>query len=195
MSLHKLNLESSKTINHLKTKLENTNFLSNAIIELAPLKKGVFCTYLNEKIPFERLYDFECGGVGGSIKDKISYLILQELDNYSEINCVFDDVGAVYEENYQDSLFFEVGAHYNEEVYYLITKNKASKELLDTCFYASSSVWHSLFVLTKANICIGKDRSLKKEHLESIVLNAEMILLGCYDDESFIFWKKEHRND
>ncbi len=183
-------LDPNRLMSHLRENLEGTNALSTAVFKNIELKKGEFYTLFNTEIKEEQLYGFKWGGVGGSTKFKISYIVQEQLQNYQGLNCIFDDTGATYIENYKDPLFLETGVYYEDEVYYLVSEKNVSKKLLDTCFYASESTWHSFCILTKYHLPVRNERFITHDE---IILAAEMahfVIIGAYDGESYILWKK-----
>ncbi len=189
-SLHRFNLDRTQTMLYLEENLRDTNTLSTAVIDLVPFHQGSFYTLLHKDIKSEQAYQFEYGGVGGSVKDKISYLVLEEIDKNTHLNCLFDDTGATYIEPYDDPLFLKAGIHCNGEVYYLIKKQQVSKELLDTCFYASEATWHSLCVLSNFQLDYLHNRLVNSSLLRDFVIHSHMILIGAYDGEGYVFWEK-----
>ncbi len=186
-------LDTGRTLPFLQDSLEDANELSKAILQYIDFNKGHFYTLLNKEIPFEQLYQFKSGGVGGSIRGHISSIVLQKIEKEENLICLFDDIGATYQEPYEDSLFLKVGCHFNEEVYYLVTNQNRSKSLLDTCFYASGGGWHSLCVVSSGIKSVRKDRAITKADIQNIARNTVFILIGSYDDESFVFWEKTNK--
>lgn len=184
-------LEFNKTLSYLEDNLQGTNALSTAILHNAQLNEGEFFTLLYKEVTFEQLYDFTSGGVGGSIKDRISYIVLEEFQNNPELTCIFDDTGATYIDPYNDPLFLKTGIHYRDEVYYWVNHKNLSKALIDTCFFASEATWHSLCVLTNVAITFPKDRSVNEPDILQIAQKAFHIIVSAYDAESYIFWRKK----
>ncbi len=120
----------------------------------------------------------------------MSYLVQEEFQNHPDLNALFDDTGATYVEHYDDPLFLEAGLYYQDEVYYLVSKKNISKKLLDTCFYASESTWHSLCLLTKFPIPIRNERSITEAEIILAAEMAHLVIIGAYDGESYVFWKR-----
>ena len=177
---------------YLSYTLEDANHFSKAVFECVKFEKGEFYAFFYKEINNEELYAFKSGGVGGSVKDRIAYLIQEEMQQNLELTCLFDDAGATYKAPYNDPLFLEAGIHYLDEVYYCVTPQITTKKLLDTCLYASESTWHSLCLLSTFTLSIQLDQSIYKEDMEHVVDESQLILFGAYDGESYIFWKKNN---
>ncbi|MBS0584972.1 MAG: hypothetical protein JSR76_01560 [Verrucomicrobia bacterium] len=181
-------LETKQTLAYLEDNLKGTNALSNAVLRETPFKEGEFYTFFPSGIQEHQMYNFTSGGIAGKVRHKLSYLIMEELEKAPKLTCIFDDIGATYTDGYEDELFSKTGAHYGEEVYYIISSGSISKALLDTCLYASNGAWHSLCVLSA--VPKTEDRSLTSEEINEIAKKAELLILGAYDAEGFIFWRR-----
>jgi hypothetical protein len=126
-----------------------------------------------------------------NIDEEISELIFHTLYSTKYLSCIFDDVSSIFTSDLQeeDELFSSYGMAYNKEVYYLLTKESSSKQLIEECLRRSNAFWHSLCVLTKADFNeIKKELTLEK--MKDICLNTEMIIVGAYDSEGYVFWEK-----
>ncbi len=183
-TLQKYLLDRSRVLPYLEDNLVGTNRLcSEVFTHLASSLEGEFYTLLyKEKTPDDQLYQFTFGGVGGSIRDEISSIILEKLETIPLATCVFDDVNTTYLTPATDSVFSQIEVHDEKESYYVIQKDNLSKHLVDTCLYASNAIWHSLCVVSKATLAIRQDRSVTQGDIQSLVKNAQMILIGAYDD-------------
>ena len=108
-----------------------------------------------------------------------------------------DDVSGSTPKDESHPCFFDnYSVFYNEEVYSLLTKNNISKELILKCLRFSTSFWHSLCVFTPADF-IKETKFLNLEKIKEICLTTELIMVGAYDAEGYLFWEKNlstHKN-
>ena len=131
--------------------------------------------------------------VKNSIRDEVAPLIFKEIISKPQFSCVIDKVtgtaNSVYYDTYSDCnpLFYE------KEVYFLLDKKNISTEVISKCLRASTSFWHSLCVFTTADFA-GVIKFLSKEKIEEICLKTELIMIGAYDGEGYVFWEKNRVN-
>lgn len=184
-------LDSSKALIYLQENLEETNALSSAIFKYVNFEKGVFYTILQENITNKQLYGFRWGGVGGGIRNRVCDILFTELHDNSRFTCIFDDVNGTYEPSYDEPSFLKVGAHYKDEIYYIIERKEASKDFLIECLRTSNACWHSLCVLSKKTYSRNKDLSITETDIIDFAKTSDLILIGAYDGEGYIFWKRK----
>ena len=80
------------------------------------------------------------------------------------------------------------------EIYFLLGKNKISEKIILECLRASNSFWHSLCVFTTADFTdVIKDLTLEK--IKEICLSTELVMVGAYDGEGYVFWEKNLTNE
>lgn len=191
VKLNKFELDPSLSYKYLCDNLNDINSLSTILMEVLNVNSGQFFTFLLNDINPNQIYEFKYGGVAGGVRQKTLSLVYKILMNCPEIYAVFDECFASYNKQSKNPLFLDYGFHHENDVYYLMNKKNLSKENLKTCFHVSNAIWHSLCVLSKIKIDDGV-RELSKEKIKEICLNAQLIILGAYDAESYVFWK---RND
>jgi hypothetical protein len=82
---------------------------------------------------------------------------------------------------------------HDDEVYSLLKKDNITIDLILTCLRFSNSFWHSLCVFTTADFTnVFKNLSLKK--IKEICLTIELVMIGAYDGEGYVFWEKKLTN-
>lgn len=190
--IHPYHLQKEKLLHFLQENLDGTNALSSELLHfLKTQENGKFYTLLlQENILPKNLYAFKKGGVGGSTKSQVANLILKKISENLSLFCLFDDINSDSEEPCNDPIFSNIDYYYGKEVYYCLNKGFLTKELIEKCLYVSSSIWHSLCIISKASFPKQPNKTLSLENLQTIVKNAELVLIGAYDDESYIFWEK-----
>ena len=188
--LYEYPLDFSQTLAYLQDNLEGTNLLSTATFQHVPFEWGAFYTFFHRPVPPEKLYEFRYGKLAGCILDESIDLVFNELQSRRELFCIFDHFNATYQPDYKEAFFLKTGVHYNKEIYYVLSSADVSKEILRQCFNFSTTIWHSLCVLSASSIEIREDRSVTEGELIEFVKKAQLILVSAYDDEGFVFWKR-----
>ncbi len=189
--LYKYPLEYSKTLLYLKDHLQGVNLLSNMLCSHVPFQEGVFYTFSRREVLEKQLHEFQYGGSLTINSVETCQILVQELEEHPSLFYAFDDFNTTYEPNYTSSLFSEVGCHYKEEVYYVVAPPQISLEILENCLDCSHTLWHSLCVGSKSAIHIKEDRNLTELEFIAFAKNAHIILIGAYDAEGQIFWKRQ----
>lgn len=190
LKLRQYLLNFSETLSYFRENLEGTNALSSAVLKYVNFEEGKFSTILYEDITHQQLYGFKWGGVGVGIKKEVERIVFSKLKKSTDFSCIFDDVDATYTPSYSWSLFSKFGVHYENEVYYVLSDQEASQDIMQQCFQASNAIWHSLSVLSKFSICRRETRSITESEIIDFAKMAELIVVGAYDEEGYIFWEK-----
>lgn len=185
-------LDFDKTIFHLKDHLKGINLLAESVLKYTPFQNGLFYTLLQDALTDKELYGFNWGGVGGGVREKAAQTVLDDLHAIKGSFCIFDSFDDDYEPSYDDLLFLKVGVHYDKQVYYIVSGEEATKPLLEECLQASNVIWHSLCVLSKTSFAKRKEFLITETEIADFAKTAELILVGAYDAEGYIFWKKDN---
>lgn len=191
--LDRYTLNSPEVLAFLQDNLEGTNLLSSSICKSVTFDDGVFYTFLPQGITDEQLYGFKWGGLGGNVREKIVDMLFEELQNHSNLICIFDDVDGRYHPLYKEKSFLETGVHFEEEIYYLINKKNSSKPILLDCLRTSNAFWHSLCMVSNVKYARRKDRSITESEIAAFAKGAQMIILGAYDGEGYVCWERINR--
>ena len=80
------------------------------------------------------------------------------------------------------------------DVYFLLWKRTKFLKLILESLRASNAFWHSLGVFTTADFTdVTKDLTLEK--IKEICLSTELVMIGAYDGEGYVFWEKNLTNE
>ena len=208
--LNKHKLDFDLTIKYVKNNLENVNSLSSELLRSVEFKDGFFFTLLPNDANIKRIYEFESGiilsqnpekkyfisekqatySIIPSIREEISELIFKEMKSKCGLYCIFDDVIRSRKDKHHMDLFYECGLSYKDEVYYLLKKDGISVDTITRCLRTSNAFWHSLCVLTSIDFKYQNKCEIDLEVIRNTCLNSEIIILGAYDGEGYIFWEK-----
>jgi hypothetical protein len=170
--------------------LTDVNVLSTGLVKLINSNNGMFFTLLPADAKIENINNFQHCEILESVRDRVILFILNKLILNKKLLCVFDDITSDYTSEYNDPLFLSNGYSLDKEMYYLANYKTATPQLLKTCFYISESGWHSLCVLSEIDFSDKKEKNLTFQEIQNICVKAQLIILGAYDSEGFIFWEK-----
>lgn len=202
-------LDSNQAISYFLENLENTNNLSSFLLKKIKFNKGRFFTLLPNNANLFNKYNFKEGGIL-PYQPKKEYVCKGEKAFYSEIpnirtevsnfinktikehsyNCVVDDVIRYATDKKLPDIFFELGFTRGNEIYYVIQRDSTCPENIMSCLNLSNAFWHSLCILTSAHFDDTLGRTLNDEKLNEICERTQMVILGAYDSEGYLFWEK-----
>jgi hypothetical protein len=125
-----------------------------------------------------------------SIMDDLSNLILKEMRSRKKLCTVMDDVNGDKPKDESHPCFSDnYTVFYNNEVYSLVNSKNLSTQVISKCLKDSLSFWHSLGVLTTADLT-NVDKEFSYENMKEICLKTEVVFVGAYDGEGYVFWEK-----
>lgn len=188
----KVRLKYDTAFKYFNEKLQSANELSNQCLKNIDFKQGVFFSIFPEGSNIPNINDFYVGNRTPNIRNIAYEFILDKLKKTSNLSCIFDDVASTYSSDYSDPLFISNGLHYHCEIYYTILPQKASLETINRCFVASDAIWHLLCVLFKYDSPEISNHQITKDQIRKISENVEMIIVGAYDGEGYVFWEKTY---
>jgi hypothetical protein len=211
--LNKHKLDFDLVWEYVQDDLDKTNALSSELLNSLAFKDGYFFTLLPDDANLKNIYDFKGGLVlpqypeeehivndhrstyswVPDIEDEMSHLILKEIKSKDDLSCIFDNVSGTASDIYYIHFSDAHPLFYEKEVYFLLEQNNLSIELVLKCLKASFSFWHSLCVFTTADFTnVSKNLSLEK--INEICLTIELVMIGAYDGEGYVFWEKKLTN-
>jgi len=208
-SLNKHKLNFNPTWEYVKDNLDGVNALSVELLNLLNFKNGYFFTLLPDDANLEEIYHFNCGGilpqypeeehiVNGhkstyswipNINNELSQLILKEIETKHQLSCLMDDVSGSPKDKYYTLFSDNFSLFYENEVYFLLKRENISIELISKCLRFSTSFWHSLCVFTTADFT-SVTKYLNLEKIDEICSTTELVMVGAYDGEGYVFWEK-----
>ena len=206
-------LNSNLTWPFVEDSLDGSNNLSIELLHHLNKDTGRFFTLLPETANLENLYHFKSGilpqnpvkygPIGGfgkqhysettSITDELAHIIENTLHNEVNISCVIDDVTRYSTDKKFPDCSNELKncmAYAGRDIYYLTNKGNAKLSLIIECLNHSRAYWHSLCILSKISLKDHMGKQLETPILTQICKNAQMIVIGAYDGEGYVFWEK-----
>jgi len=208
--LIKYSLNFELALDYISDELDNVNLLSSELLRSIDFKQGFFFSLLPKDANIEEKHQFKAGwilppnpieeyvcegkicrySVKKSIMDDLSFLILQEMNQRNNLSAVMDDVNGDKPKDEAHPCFFDnYTAFFQDEIYSLVTEKNRSVELISKCLKHSLSFWHSLGVLTTADLPMV-DKELSLENIKDICLKTEVAFVGAYDGEGYVFWER-----
>jgi hypothetical protein len=207
--LNKYELDFASAWEFVFNNLKEVNSLSIELLKLLDFKTGHFFTLLPEDSNLKMLYDFKGGLILPQFPEQeqiidgrkstfswipdrnedLSQMILTEMSLNSEFSCFFDDVRGRPSDNWSNCFFDVCPMFYEQDVYFVLDNNNLSLERIINCLKISRSFWHSLCVITSADLN-DLERNLTQEKIQEVCLNVELVIVGAYDGEGYIFWEK-----
>lgn len=188
--LKKYQLDFTLSYNYFRDCLSDVNGLSTKLLEIVDFKSGVFFTLLKNGADVNKINNLKAIHIASGIEDQIRSFIKDEIDKNSRLSCIFDDCSSSYAPGYQGTLFSDCGVFYKDEIYYLINQETNSDKLLKRCFYVSDAIWHSLCILSEISLDCQNNKEITLDQINDMCLNVQLIMLGAYDGEGYVFWKK-----
>lgn len=198
MILVEHSLEQERSVEYFKDCLSNTNSISNEIMRSVNFEDGRFFTFLPSGVEKKTMYQFRYGGATKSLRNYITNLIYESIFRSGHLVCVIDDYNSTYHPNYEGRLFSLCGKFHENEVYYFLTKGNASPELIKKCLSASECIWHSLALLSDADVNYYSKDELTQDEIQQLCVGIKWIFVTAYDGEGYIIWEKKnnaHRMD
>lgn len=204
------------TYDYVQDSFIDANKLSSELLKATDFKKGYFFTLLPEGSNIDRLYEFKDGiilpqnptieyknssGRTSSytlipmIRNELSVLIHNKIISQNNLRCILDDVtrnlNDYFKKDPRDDTIQPTISFYGKEIYYVLEKNNISLELILICLKSSNAFWHSLCVLTNADITPSQTEELSLKNFIDICQQTELVIVGAYDGEGYVFWEKQ----
>jgi|JI10StandDraft_1071094.scaffolds.fasta_scaffold03269_11 hypothetical protein len=207
--LDKYDLRFDLALEYFLDNLRETNALSSKIIERIKLESGTFFTLLPASADLTKKNQFEQGGILlqyseekyaddetkgtycriPTIQTEVSHYIYEKIDKKSS-QLIFDDVVSYANDSKLPDLFHRFGFEYNNEIYYILNEKECCAKNIEACLEKSNGFWHSLCVITKRSQGDSISNALTDKKLDEICEGSDLLILGAYDGEGYIFWEK-----
>ena len=187
---HQLNFQKAKK--YFEENLKGTNKLSDSVISSLKFESGDFFALFTEKAVIEDINEFKVGGKTDCLRTDVCEFIYKSIKTNKHISCIFDDFNSDTKNIEDDLLFASNGLCYGNEIYYLVNE-KACRDLVVQCLRRSNVIWHSLCIVSEFEFNKNK-KTITQDEMKKICLSAKLIMIGAYDAESYIIWKKSTRS-
>lgn len=200
---HPLDAALSKA--YLKEQLNEINTLCSHLLKEINWEEGRFFTQLPEKANLSHINQFERGGILPQNRErgkKGSYRLIPAIEGQiarylfdqiheRQLSAIFDDVTRrPTDKNHPELL--DLSATYEDELYYLLQKERATREIIEKCLEKSNAFWHSLCLLTKSR---QESQTFTLQIINDLCHHAQIVMIGAYDGEGYIFWEKKRGSE
>lgn len=183
-------LDYEKSYQYFQETISDVNILSKSIFEYLDFRSGHFFTFLSSDSNIEKhINNFKFGSIKPPVRDYIYSFVLNNVRTLDKI-CIVDDFQQNYSSEYKEDLFLSHGKVFDNEIYYLFTKDNISLETVQTAFRYSNIDWHSLAIIFQTKLEKSENTTLSKSDCVNICKNAEIILVTAFDAEGYIIWEK-----
>jgi hypothetical protein len=209
-TLHKHSLSFDKAFAFFTHTLQGINAFSDEALRSISREKGEFFTLLPDNANLDLLYQFSYSIQPPEPEKRGKVGSLPGIYTYSPIACMnkefaaflckkmhthayqfmSDNFNAIYKEGYGNEWFNFYGAHYLEEIYYFLSSEQVTPELIEGCFHRSNTFWHSLCILSEQPIPDRGNKTLHLSDVQEFCKSTQLVLVGAYDGEGFIVWEK-----
>jgi len=191
--------------------LEGTNAFSEEVLSVISRETGQFFTLLPDNANLAQLCHFSEGilpeeskkkGKVGNLTGTHTYSLIPSLEPefadflYKQMQMhayqfMSDDYNASYKEMKNKEWFNLYGMHYLEEIYYCLSPQNATPQLIEQCLSRSKTFWHSLSVLSEKSVLSNEERTLERQDIQTFCKFIRFSLVGAYDGEGYVVWEKE----
>lgn len=188
-SLLRYELDFDLTLNYVQDNLSSAKTLSEQLIKLVDFKEGCFFALIRPEIDKKRIHEFSYSLSMSSIQDELIDFIYNKLNKNQKLTALFEDILLTTKSAYLE-LFEECGLQYNDEIIYSVNKNNVSHSLISRCLFNCNAIWHSLCILTNINTEKKESKILTLDMINNACLSIQLVIIGAYDGEGYIFWEK-----
>ena len=202
-------LEFNQTFEYINDVLQDANQLSREYLESFDFKKGGFFNLLPEDADLSRMYFFKryilkqnpiikCGEgsensryqIIPTVREETASFLVNKLNKNKSLSCIVDDVTRLATDTHHMKLYDYCGLFFENEIYYFGNCFSFSQKILIDCMQKSNAFWHSLCVLTEVSFDDVINKQLTLEKIKEICQKTQMVVVGAYDGEGYIFWEK-----
>lgn len=212
----------SEALAYLRRQLSQGNTLAHCLLQRKDLAQGKMTTYLPRYVDAETArYQFKEGilrepsprhhrrilSLDGSVSTLVpkgsmeTYLIRtlkQTLSNREESCCLFENVEVRAGDPWLSSTdaLLPVAWKYGSEVYFMFTKKTATIHVIRHAIRVANACWYFLGIVAaqpKRRLPNGT-HELTKARLKELAQQTERIIVGAYDGEGYLIWKRPERS-
>lgn len=194
---------------YVREHLTNINVFCTALLEVFNSAPGEVFTFAPANTPFERLLEFELGGLlpenssgvgavalpdGSTLIPVISLIeeqakfLRETVDRVRGAVCIVDDFNPRWSDQawYLGPSAFGVG----EEVYHLLTSAHTDDDF-QSAIFSGSTIWHGVAAVCGVAPKLNQARVSTPAALEQCAATALLITCTAYDGEGFLVWRRK----
>ena len=210
--LIKHSLEFNKTLAYFLEYLEDRNKLSETLLNYHDFTKGCFYTLLTKDADISKLYQFNIGGILphnptqeiyiesigktfqgeiiNTINAELSELIYIILKSKKNLNFLMEELILSLFDKPID-LYKNIGMHFSDEIFYLISQKKITRNLIIQAIKECKYAWHFVSIIFEQKKLNFTNKEIKKDDFLQICSKVSFVIVGAYDGEGYVFWEKK----
>ncbi len=198
-------LKFEQTFRYVTDQLQDGHTLARELLMNLDFKEGSFFALLHPSADRTKIHEFQAGGIlavnpledvffqGGLYPGRKKAHSVHQLALYLKSilqpgqSCFFEDM--VHHRS--DPIRSEIKKYifyFHEEVYLYIKEGEFSQEIAEKMIHYSDAQWYYMNIISETNS--GFDLNVTSEQLQNIALKATLIVIGAYDMEGFVVWKR-----
>lgn len=198
-------LQYEKALRYATDQLQDGYTLAREILKSLDFKEGHFFALLHSSADRTKIHEFRVGGIlavnpleavhiqgkvypGRKKSHSVHQLALYLNSLLQPGQCCFFEDMIHYR---SDSILSELKNHilyFHEEVYLFIKENEFTQEIAEKIIHYSDAQWYYMNIISE--VSPGVNLNMTSEQLENIALKANLLVIGAYDMEGFVIWKK-----
>ena len=200
-----LPLEFNQAFPYVTDQLQDGNTLSQELLKSLDFKKGDFFALLHPSADRNKIHEFRSGGIlKENPLESVSFqgkmysgrkkahsihqlaLYLQNVLLHGQY-CVFEDT-VHHRSDPVVSEMRKYAFYFHKEVYLCLKEDEFSQDTAERMIHYVDAQWHYMNIISDAALRLELD--MDSQQLQSIALKATLIVVGAYDMEGFVGWKK-----
>lgn len=200
-TLEKYELNYDRALEHFESNLGEATKLGDEILKTVDFRNGSFFAIFPKDSKIDNIHslmtclifydNYRLFHEENSLN--VPEMLFNSIHNSSNTYCVFDDFHAERKHLHNDDSLLDKTHFNNDQVYYIHDKKNTSIDSLNLCLSHSFVNWHSLCILTTADLEV-REQELSAEVLHEIALHTQLIVLVSYDGDGYAFWQKAGQN-
>lgn len=198
-------LRFEQTLEYVTDQLQDGHSLARELLMNLDFKEGSFFSLLHPSADRTKIHEFQTGGIlavnpledvffqgkiypGRKKTHSIQQLALY-LKNMLHTGqcCFFEDMV----HNKSDPIVPEIEKHilyFHEEIYLYIQEAEFSEETANKLIHYADAQWYYMNIISELGPKF--EVNMTCEQLHNIALKATLIVIGAYDMEGFVVWKR-----
>jgi hypothetical protein len=198
-------LKFEQAFRYVSDQLQDGHTLAQELLRNLDFKEGSFFALLHPSADITKIHEFRAGGIlainpledvlfqekvyPGRKKAHSVHQLALYLKSLlrPEQCCFFEDMT----HHRSDPIVSEIQKHvlyFHKEVYLYIKEPEFSQEIVNKIIHYADAQWYYMNVISESDSRL--DLNMTSEQLHNIALKATLIVIGAYDMEGFVIWRK-----
>ena len=192
-------------LQYVTEQLQDGHTLARELLINLDFKEGNFFSLLHSSADRTKIHEFQAGGILAlNPLQRISfqgnlYLGRKKTHSIAQLAqylksiiqprqcCFFEDV--IHYKS--DPIMAEIKKHilyFQKEVYLYVKENEFSQDIAKKVINYVDAQWYYMNIISQPDL--GFETNMTAEQLQNIALRTTLIVIGAYDMEGFVVWKR-----